>query len=204
MTPPRPLHYTLPLDRQHLAAFTERHYRGTLQAVRIRTLRGGLQAAGVFRVQAQLRSPTGRQRAASFVVKLAHGEARRELTMYRALEAHAGEALAPRLLGVAHASATDRTGRNTVIPRPCASWAKDECGCWRRAPRCRAAAAVWSLQTIVYILIDVVLFRYPPAVLRGLGVRDGVLAGPARGPTSLPGDMSRGACGCAVAILPLW
>jgi hypothetical protein len=135
----------------------------------------------VFRVQAQLRSPTGRQRAASFVVKLAHGEARRELTMYRALEAHAGEALAPRLLGVAHASATDRTGRNTVIPRPCASWAKDECGCRRRAPRCRAVAAVWSLQTIVYILIDVVLFRYPPAVLRGLGVRDGVLAGPARG-----------------------
>ena len=106
MTPPRPLHHTLPLDRQHLAAFTERHYGGTLQAVRIRTLRGGLQAAGVFRVQAQLRSSTGRRRAASFVVKLAHEEARRELTMYRALEAHAAEALAPRLLGVAHAGAT--------------------------------------------------------------------------------------------------
>jgi hypothetical protein len=39
-------------------------------------------------------------------VKLARGEARRELTMYRALEAHAGEALAPRLLGVTHASET--------------------------------------------------------------------------------------------------
>ncbi len=102
MMSPRPIHHTLPLDRQHLAAFTERHYGGTLQAVRIRALRGGLQATGVFRVQAQLRSPTGRRRAAQFVVKLAHGEARRELTMYRALEAHAGEALAPRLLGVAH------------------------------------------------------------------------------------------------------
>lgn len=106
MTSPRPIHQALPLDRQHLSAFTERHYGGTLQALRIRTLRGGLQAAGVFRVQVQLRSPTGRRRAAQFVVKLAHGEARRELTMYRALEAHAGETLAPRLLGVAHAGAT--------------------------------------------------------------------------------------------------
>jgi hypothetical protein len=65
-----------------------------------------------------------------------------------------------------------------VIPRPCASWAKDEGGCRRRELRCRAAAAVWSLQTIVRILIYVVLFRCPPAVLRDLGVRDGVLAGP--------------------------
>jgi Ser/Thr protein kinase RdoA (MazF antagonist) len=106
MTPSCPTCPSLPLDRRHLAAFTERHYGGTLRAVRIRTLPGGLQATGVFRVQAQLRSPTGRRRAAQFVVKLAHGEARRELTMYRALEAHAVEALAPRLLGVAHAGAT--------------------------------------------------------------------------------------------------
>ncbi len=62
---------------------------------------------------------------------------------------------------------------------------------------------MWSLQTIVRILVSVVLFRCPPAVLRGLGVRDGVLAGPARGPTSPPGGVPRGACGCAVAILPL-
>jgi hypothetical protein len=103
MTPPCPIYHTLPLDRQHLAAFTERHYGGTLQAVRIRTLRGGLQATGVFRVQAELRSPTGRRRATQFVVKLAHGDARRELTVYRALQANAAEALAPRLLGVAHA-----------------------------------------------------------------------------------------------------
>ena len=37
---------------------------------------------------------------------------------------------------------------------------------------------MWSLQTIIRILIYVVLFRCPPAVLRGLGVRGGVLAGP--------------------------
>jgi hypothetical protein len=106
MRAPRLIHPPLPLDRLPLSAFIsafiERHYGETPQAVRIRPLRGGLQAAGVFRVQAQLRSPTGRQRVAQFVVKLAHGEARRELTMYRALEAHATETLAPRLLGVAH------------------------------------------------------------------------------------------------------
>lgn len=110
MRSPRLISPPLPLDRQPLSAFIlafiERHYGETLQAVRIRPLRGGLQAAGVFRVQVQLRSPAGRRRTAQFVVKLAHGEARRELTMYRALEAYASEALAPRLLGVAHASET--------------------------------------------------------------------------------------------------
>jgi Phosphotransferase enzyme family len=110
MRPPRLIPPPFPLDRQPLSAFIsafiERHYGETPQAVRIRPLRGGLQAAGVFRVQALLRSPSGRRRAAQFVVKPAHGEARRELTMYRALEAHAGGALAPRLLGVAHAGET--------------------------------------------------------------------------------------------------
>jgi hypothetical protein len=70
----------------------------------------------------------------------------------------------------AHASATDRTGRNTVIPRPCASWAKDEEGCRRRAPRCRAAAAVWSLETIIRILGSI---RVVPLVTSGpQGLKD--------------------------------
>jgi aminoglycoside phosphotransferase (APT) family kinase protein len=41
-----------------------------------------------------------------FVVKLAHGAMRREGTVYRALETHRAEALAPRLLDVMHAGAT--------------------------------------------------------------------------------------------------
>jgi aminoglycoside phosphotransferase (APT) family kinase protein len=155
MTSPRPIHQALSLDRQHLAAFTECHYGGTLQAVRIRTLRGGLQAAGVFRVQAQLQSPTGQRRAVQFVVKLAHGEARRELAMYRALEAHAAEVLAPRLLGVAHAGATALLFLEWVAPvrawpwrevhaagRVLARLARLHQGCWGPGPE----DAAWAYE----------------------------------------------------------
>jgi hypothetical protein len=69
---------SLPLEWQHLVAFVERHYGGTLHAVRVRPLRGGLQAVGVFRVEAQLRSPGGRLRSAQFVVKRVYSELRRE------------------------------------------------------------------------------------------------------------------------------
>ena len=55
-------------------------------------------------------------------------------------------------------------------------------GCRRRAPRSCAGAAVWSLQTIILILVYVVFFRCPAAVLRSLGVRNSLIAGPARGP----------------------
>lgn len=120
MTSPSPLRQALPLDWQHLVAFMERHYGGTLHTVRIRSLRGGLQAAGVFRVQAQLRSPTHRLRSAQFVVKLVHGEMRRELAVYRALEASPTETLAPRLLGVAHTDATTLLFLEWV--RPVCAW----------------------------------------------------------------------------------
>jgi hypothetical protein len=97
---------SLPLERQHLVAFTERHYGGTLHTVRLHPLRGGLQAAGVFRVQAQLQRSAGRLQSVRFVVKLAHGEMRRECTVYRALESHRAETMAPRLLDVMHVGAT--------------------------------------------------------------------------------------------------
>jgi hypothetical protein len=159
MTSPRPIRHALSLDRQHLAAFTERHYGGTLQAVRIRALRGGLQAAGVFRVQAQLRNPAGRRRSAQFVVKLAQGEARRELTMYRTLEANAAEALAPHLLGVAHAGATALLFLQWVPPvcvwrwrdvdtvgRVLARLARPHQGCWGAGPEDMA----WEYEQALY------------------------------------------------------
>jgi hypothetical protein len=96
----------LPLERRHLVVFTERHFGGTLHTVRLRSLRGGLQAAGVFRVQAQLRRPAGHLQPVQFVVKLAHGEQRRECAVYRVLEAQRAEALAPRLLDIMHVGAT--------------------------------------------------------------------------------------------------
>ena len=102
----RPLCPSPPLEWQHLVTFTERHYGGTLHTVHLRPLRGGLQAAGVFRVQAQLRYPVGRLQPVQFVVKLAHGEQRRECAVYRALEAQKAETLAPRLLDVIHVGAT--------------------------------------------------------------------------------------------------
>src|SRR5690349_13167873 len=100
MTAPRSLGQALSLDWQHLVAFTARYYGGTLHTVRIRSLRGGLQAAGVFWVQAQLRSPSGRLQRAQFVVKRVHAEMRRESSVYQALQAHGAEAMAPRLLDV--------------------------------------------------------------------------------------------------------
>ena len=106
MTSASPLCPALPLEQQHLVAFTERHYGRPLQTIRLHPLRGGLQAAGVFRVQAQLRRPTGRLHPVQFVVKLAHGELRRECAVYRTLEAQRAAALAPRLLDVMHAGAT--------------------------------------------------------------------------------------------------
>jgi Ser/Thr protein kinase RdoA (MazF antagonist) len=74
--------------------------------VRIHPLRGGLQAAGVFRVQAQLRRPAGRLHLAQFVVKRVHGEMRREAGVYQALQTHGAGAMAPRLLDVMHTGAT--------------------------------------------------------------------------------------------------
>jgi hypothetical protein len=59
MTSPHPIHPTPPLDRQHLTAFTADHYGETLQAVRMQALRGGLQPAGVFRVQGTAAQPNG-------------------------------------------------------------------------------------------------------------------------------------------------
>lgn len=105
MTSASPRCPSLPLEWQHLVAFTERHYGGRLHTVRLRPLRGGLQAAGVFRVQAQLQHPAGRLQPVQFVVKLAHGEQRRECAVYRALEAQKAETLAPRLLDVMHVGA---------------------------------------------------------------------------------------------------
>ena len=106
MTSASPLCPSLPLDQQHLVVFTERYYGGRLHTVRIRPLRGGLQAAGVFRVQAQLRRSTGSLQPVQFVVKLARGAMRRECAVYRTLAAQRAEALAPRLLDVIHAGAT--------------------------------------------------------------------------------------------------
>lgn len=93
------------LDRQCLARFIARQYGGTLHAVRVHALRGGLHAAGVFRVRAHIRSPAGRLQAVQFVVKVLHEEAPHELTMYRALQAGATEMIAPRLLDSAHTAA---------------------------------------------------------------------------------------------------
>jgi hypothetical protein len=45
---------SLHLIQQHLAVFVERHHGDALRAVQIHLLQGGLQATGVFRVQAQL------------------------------------------------------------------------------------------------------------------------------------------------------
>jgi hypothetical protein len=98
-------HQPLQLPQPQLVTFIERHYEGTLQMLQLRPLRGGLQAAGVFRVQAQLRGRTGRLHSVQFVVKLVHAEACRELALYRALQVNAAEALAPRLLGVEHIGA---------------------------------------------------------------------------------------------------
>jgi Ser/Thr protein kinase RdoA (MazF antagonist) len=95
-------HQVLQLLQPQLVTFIERHYEGTLQMVQLRPLRGGLQAAGVFRVQAQLRGRTGRLHSGQFVVKCVPAEAGRELALYRALQANAAEALAPRLLGAEH------------------------------------------------------------------------------------------------------
>ena len=96
----------MPLERQHLVAFAERYYGGTLHTVRLHPLRGGLQAAGVLRVDAQLRSPRDRLRPAQFVVKCIHSELHREWAVYRTLEAHGAEAIAPRLLDVIHLGVT--------------------------------------------------------------------------------------------------
>jgi hypothetical protein len=106
MTAPRPLCQELPLDWQHLVTFIERQYGGTLHTVRIHPLRGGLQAAGVSRVQVQLRRPAGRLHLAQFVVKRVHGEMRREAGVYQALQAHGTQALSPRLLDVVQTGAT--------------------------------------------------------------------------------------------------
>ena len=92
----------LQLPRQPLVAFIERHYEGALHMVQSHPLAGGLQATGVFRVQAQLRGTTGRLWSVQFVAKLVQAEECRELAMYRALQANAAEALAPRLLGAEH------------------------------------------------------------------------------------------------------
>jgi hypothetical protein len=56
--------------------------------------------------QAQLRRPTGRRHPVQFVVKLAHGELRREWAVYRTLAAQKAAALAPRLLDVRHVGTT--------------------------------------------------------------------------------------------------
>jgi aminoglycoside phosphotransferase (APT) family kinase protein len=74
----------------------------------------------VFRVQAQLRRPTGRLHPVQFVVKLAHGELRRECAVYRTLEAQTAEALAPRLLDVMHVGATALLFLEWV--RPVCAW----------------------------------------------------------------------------------
>jgi hypothetical protein len=94
---------SLHLVQQHLAAFAERHYGKALRAVQIHPLQGGLQATGVFRVQAQLQGSTHRRQSVQFVVKAVSEETRRELALYRALQATAAARLAPRLLGTVHA-----------------------------------------------------------------------------------------------------
>jgi Phosphotransferase enzyme family len=120
MTSSSPLCPLLPLERKHLVAFAERHYGGMLHAIHLCPLRGGLQAAGVFRVEAQLRSPGGHLRPVQFVVKRVHSELRREWAVYRTLEAHGAEAIAPRLLDVIHLGATALLFLEWV--RPVCAW----------------------------------------------------------------------------------
>jgi hypothetical protein len=103
MTHSSPVCSSLCLVQQHLAAFAERYYHGPLHAVQIRPLRGGLEAAGVFRVQAHLWNSTSQRWPVQFVVKVVHEEARREVVLYHALQGTAAAALAPRLLGTVHA-----------------------------------------------------------------------------------------------------
>jgi Ser/Thr protein kinase RdoA (MazF antagonist) len=91
------------LVQQHLAAFAERHYEDTLHAVQIRPIRGGLEAAGVFRVQARLQGAAHRPRPVQFVVKVVSAATHRELALYRALQATAAVGLAPRLLDTVQA-----------------------------------------------------------------------------------------------------
>jgi hypothetical protein len=51
---------------------------------------------------------------------------------------------------------------------------------------------VWNRRSIVRILVYILVFRCPPAVLRGSGLRDGVISGPARGPKILLGGVPSG------------
>src|SRR5262249_10297240 len=78
------------------------HYEHTLHAVQIRPIRGGLEAAGVFRVQARQRGSAHRPRPVQCVVKVVSAEAHRVLALYRALQATAAGGLAPRLLDTVH------------------------------------------------------------------------------------------------------
>lgn len=66
-------------------------------------MRGGLEAAGVFRVQARLRGSAHRPRPVQFVVKVVSAETHRELALHRALPATAAVGLTPRLLDTVQA-----------------------------------------------------------------------------------------------------
>jgi Phosphotransferase enzyme family len=86
-----------------------RHYslqvQGDFRATALHPLRGGLEAAGVFRVRARLQGPARQWRPVQFVVKVVHEETRRELDLYCALQGTTAAALAPRLLSAVHTDA---------------------------------------------------------------------------------------------------
>ena len=92
------------LDMGHLAGFAERQYGADRSALKlqVRPLRGGLQAAAIARVRAQVAGDGGASRRFDFVVKRLDGELCREATAYQALQRAPGGVPAPRLLEVAH------------------------------------------------------------------------------------------------------
>lgn len=88
------------LDEQRLRRFVARTAGVPVERISVRqqSLGGGLDSRAVVRVDARIANG-GRGRPFRFVVKVLHGESRREATVYDELLAHQEVALAPRLLG---------------------------------------------------------------------------------------------------------
>jgi hypothetical protein len=96
------------LDLVRLTAFARRHLGDAAAPVHLEAypLRGGLESAGVFRVQVRSGGASSRRRTASFVVKRVSGRGRREVRAYETLLRSSNAIVAPRLLGAESMGAT--------------------------------------------------------------------------------------------------
>jgi hypothetical protein len=84
-----------------LTAFARRHLGDAAAPLQLEVypLRGGLESAGVFRVQVRSGSASSRRRTANFVVKRVSDRGRREVRAYETLLRRSTAMVAPRLLG---------------------------------------------------------------------------------------------------------